>query len=77
VKALKLRAYCHHLLQMLTDDDFDQRVEFSEWLLIRCESEPDFPRRILWTDKASFKLNGQIDMHNSFYWSDSNPHEVI
>jgi hypothetical protein len=58
VKALKLKAYRPHLLQMLTEDDFDQRVEFSEWFLIRCEAEPDFPQHILWTDEASFRHNG-------------------
>jgi hypothetical protein len=51
---------------MLTEDDFDQRVELSEWFLIRCEAEPDSPRCNLWTDEALFKLNGWI-----------NPHEVI
>jgi hypothetical protein len=58
-------------------DDFDWRVEFSEWFLIRCEAEPDFPRRILWTDEASFKINGRISKNNSVYWSDCNPHEVM
>jgi hypothetical protein len=77
VKALKLKAYRHHLLQMLTEDDFDRRVEFSEWFMIRCEAEPDFPRRILWTDEVSFKLNGRINRHYSVYWSDSNPHEEL
>jgi hypothetical protein len=77
VKALKLKAYRPHLLQMLTEDDFDRRVEFSVWFMIRCEAETDFPRRILWTDEVSFKLNGRINRHNSVYWSDSNPHEVI
>jgi hypothetical protein len=43
---------------MLTEDDFDRRVEFSEWFLIHCEAEPDFLRRILLTDEASIKLNG-------------------
>jgi hypothetical protein len=62
---------------MLIEDDFDRTVEFSEWFLIRCEAEPDFPRRILWTNEASFKLNGQINRHNSVCRSDSNPHEVI
>jgi hypothetical protein len=47
VKALTLAAYRPHLLQMLTEDDFDRRVEFSEWFSILCEAEPDFPRRIL------------------------------
>jgi hypothetical protein len=56
VKVLKLKTYRPHLLQMLTEDGFDRRVELSEWFLIRCEAEPDFPRRILWTDVASFIL---------------------
>jgi hypothetical protein len=77
VKALKLKARRPRLLQMLRDDDFDRRVEFSEWFLIRCEAEPDFPRRILWTDEGGFKLNGRINKRNSVYWSDSNPHEII
>jgi hypothetical protein len=77
VKALKLKTYRPHLLKILTEDDFDRRAEFSEWFLIRCETEPDFPRRILWTNEASFKLRGRINRHNRVYWSDSNPHEVI
>jgi hypothetical protein len=77
VKALTLAAYRPHLLQTLTEDDFDRTVEFSEWFLIRCEAEPDFPRRILWTDEASFKLNVRINWHSSVCWSDSNPHEFI
>jgi hypothetical protein len=77
VKALQLNVYRPHLLQMLTEDDFDGRVELSQWFLIRCEAEPDSPRHIMWTDEASFKLNGRINRHNSVYWSDSNPHEVI
>jgi hypothetical protein len=40
VEALKLKVYRSHLLQMLTEDDFDRRLEFSEWFLIRCEAEP-------------------------------------
>jgi hypothetical protein len=76
VKALKLKAYRPHILQMLTDD-FYRRVEFSERVLIRCEAEPDIPRRILWTDEASFNLNGRINWHNNVYWSESIPHEVI
>jgi hypothetical protein len=62
---------------MLTEDDFDRSAEFSEWFLILCEALPDFPRRILWTDEASLKLNGRINRRNSVYLSDSNPHDVI
>jgi hypothetical protein len=62
---------------MFTEDNFYRRVEFPECFLIRCEAEPDFPQQIMWTDEASFKLNGQINKHNSVYWSDSDPHEFI
>jgi hypothetical protein len=58
-------------------DDFDRRVEFSAWFLIRCEAEPEFLRRILWRNEASFKLNGRINRHNGVYWSDCNPHEIV
>jgi hypothetical protein len=61
----------------LTQDDFNRRLEFAEWFLIRCEAESDFPRRILWKDEeASFKLNDRINRQNNVYWSDSNPHKV-
>jgi hypothetical protein len=76
VKGLKLKATRPHPLQMLTEDDFDPMVELSKWVLIHCEAEPDFPRRILWTDRASFKLNGRINRHNSVYCSESKLHEV-
>jgi hypothetical protein len=49
----------------------------SDWFLIHCEVEPDFPRRFLWADEALFKLNGWINRHSSVYWSNSNPREVI
>jgi hypothetical protein len=75
VKALPLKAYRPRLLQMPTEDDFDRRVEFSEWFMIRCEAEQDCPRRILWRDEASLKLNDRINRHNSVCWSDFNPHE--
>lgn len=77
MKSLKLKAYRPQLHQGLTEDDFDRRVEFSEWFVIRCEAELNFQNRILWTDEASFKLNGCVNRHNCVYWSDTNPHELL
>jgi hypothetical protein len=45
-------------------------------VFIRCDAEPEFPRRIAWTDEASFKLNVRFNRHNSVYWSDSNPYLI-
>lgn len=33
--------------------------------------------RILWSDESTFHLNGNVNRHNSCYWSDTNPHEQI
>ena len=30
--------------------------------------------RILWTDEATFHSNGEVNCHNSHYWSKTNPH---
>lgn len=77
MKSLKLKPYRPQLHQGLLEDDFDRRVEFSELFVIRCEADSDFQNRVLWTDEASFKLNGRVNRHNCVYWSDVNPHEVL
>jgi hypothetical protein len=65
MKALKLKAYHPHLLQVLTEDDLIRGYNSQNDFFILCDAEPDFPRHILWTDEASFKLNGRINRHNS------------
>ena len=36
-----------------------------------------FPTKIVWSDKATFKLNGSINHHNWAYWGLENPHVVV
>ena len=45
--------------------------------MVRSEAEQNFPDRILWSDEATFKLNGRVNRHNCVYWSDSNPHAIL
>jgi hypothetical protein len=77
LKDLKLKVYRPQLIQSLSEDDFDRRVEFCEWYSIRCEAEPDFYRRILWSDEAIFKVNGLVNRHNCVYYATENPHVVM
>lgn len=77
MKTLKFKAYRPRLLHALNEDDFDRRSQFCEEFLVRLAADPTLPDRILWTDEASFKMNGLVNRHNSVYWSDTNPHLIV
>jgi len=64
-------------LQELTEDDFDRRLEFAEWFNGCAAEDPHFYRSFLWSDEASFKLNGTVNRHNCVYWSSENPHVTM
>lgn len=77
MKTLKFKAYRPRLLHALNEDDFDRRVQFCEEFLVRLAADPNLTNRILWTDEASFKMNGMVNRHNSVYWADTNPHDIV
>ena len=47
-----------------------KHVELSHFC---CVDEPDFPRRILFTDEAKFTREGVFNSRNSHVWADENP----
>ncbi|KFD47929.1 hypothetical protein M514_11220 [Trichuris suis] len=58
----RLRPYHPHLFRGLTEDDYDQRVEFCEAFMENLEVlNTD---KILWTDEAIFKLKGHLNRCN-------------
>lgn len=52
---------------------YDRRSEFCELLLDLLEDEPDLIDRVIWSDEAIFKLNGEVNRHNMVYWVRDNP----
>ena len=56
LRKLNMKPFRPRLLQALSEDDFDRRVEFCEMFAIRSTADPSFPDIILWTDEATFKL---------------------
>lgn len=70
--------YPYHLqrVQSLLPRDFDSRVNFSQWLLERCDHDPLFLSSIMFTDEAGFNQDGIFNFHNKHIWSESNPHEI-
>ena len=71
-KTLKLRPYKPTLLQGLNEDDPDRHTEFCEWYAIRHEADPQFYKTILWSDDATFKLNGTVTVsYTHLFYSQS------
>ncbi|CAF1470320.1 unnamed protein product [Rotaria sordida] len=77
MKKLGLKPYHPQLLHALSDDDLDRRCEFADIFLKLVAEDSSFPDRIVWTDEATFKLNGHVNRHNCVYYATENPHIVI
>lgn len=76
LKANKWRPYIPRLLHALNEDDPDRRVQFCEWFQDMCTENEMFRDVIVWSDEATFKLNGTINRHNCVYWANENPHVI-
>ncbi len=74
LKKHKFHPYKVKLVQELSEDDFDRRIEFCEVMSQRIESGAILSSCILFTDEASFSLNGEVNRHNCRYWAQENPH---
>jgi len=51
----------------------ERRMESHEWFQ-RMVNEDEFVMKIVWFDKAQFKLNGTVNRHNCVYWAQENLH---
>ena len=71
LKGSKYHPYHINLHQQLEGEDYQNRVVFCNWL---SGKNRRFHRSILWTDEATFKSNGDVNIHNAHYWSQVNPH---
>jgi hypothetical protein len=58
----------------MNKDDPDQRVQYCEWFQHRVQEDGEFVGKIVWSDKAQFKLNGTVNLHNCVYWAPGNTH---
>ncbi len=72
-KRMGFKAYVPRLVHELNEDDYNRRIEFCETFLSLLDEEPDLINHVIWSDEASFKLNGQVNRHNSVYWATENP----
>ena len=77
LKAEKYHPYNVYFVQKLLEDDYDRRLQFCEEMMRRCDENNRFPQNILFSDEATFYLNGVINRHNYRFWSQENPRWIF
>lgn len=73
-KKLKYHPYKVRLIHELAEDDFDRRTEFCEYMMDQNIRNNTFIANVLFSDEATFYLNGHVNRQNTRYWSQENPH---
>ena len=68
LKEEKLYSYHFTLVQKLIPRDYPTRVIYSRKILERVAIEPEFLRRVLWTDECTFTQDGYFNFHNYHYY---------
>lgn len=77
IKEVGLRDFKATFVQNLSPDDKIHRQTFSMLWLDKLQFDPIIEDRVLWTDEASFNLNGTVNRHNYAYYAYENPNLLI
>nr|XP_015840428.1 PREDICTED: uncharacterized protein LOC107399187 [Tribolium castaneum] len=76
IKDERLHPFHYTKVQALLPTDLPRRENFCNWLLEQIQQEPNFSRKILWTDEANFSRDGFFNTRNSHYYALENPHVI-
>jgi len=60
---------CHALKQ----EDYAKRRDFALQMLALQNNEPDLFKKIMFSDEASFFVNGCVTLRNCYFWGEKNP----
>lgn len=71
-----LHPYHFRRVQNIIDPDYATRSVFSSFINRRVRLDPNFLKRILWTDEATFTRAGITNHRNAHLWLQENPHAV-
>ena len=75
-KNRKLHPYKVQLIHELSEDNPDRRLEYCESFMRHCDDNPNFLNSVVFSDEATFYLNGTVNRHNCRYWAREQPHWV-
>ncbi|RZC40244.1 hypothetical protein BDFB_013122 [Asbolus verrucosus] len=69
-------AYHYRHVQNLMSENYPARVNFCTWLLQKCDENPRFVYKVLFTNEPSFSRGGTFNAHNYHIWAKENPHAI-
>lgn len=73
LKAHKFHPYKMIILQKLTEDDPDRRVQFCEQMMDLLDTNVVNIENVIFSDESTFMLNGEVNRQNCRYWANNNP----
>lgn len=74
LKRHKFHPYGVKLVQELSPDDFNKRLDFCETMDEKIR-DPNFLKNVCFSDESTFHLTGYVNRHNCRYWCQENPYE--
>lgn len=74
---LNLFPYKIQLTQVLQPSDHLERRKFADFVLERTQEDPDFVKKILFSDESHFHLQGYVNKQNCRIWATENPRQVL
>ena len=76
-KKLKLFPYKIKIVQKLEPIDRPNRQFFAHTMLTRSQDDPNYVKKIGFTDESAFSLAGVCNRHNCRIWGSENPHVLF
>jgi hypothetical protein len=73
---LGIYPYKIQLTQALKVNDHTQRRVFADWVLGQLAVDPNFAKKIIFSDEDYFWMNGYVNKQNCRIWDDTNPHKI-
>ena len=74
---LKMRPYKFRIMQVLSEQHCQKRLEFCEAFTAKIEANESFLSSILFSDEATFHLNGIVSSHQFRTWAIENAHNYF
>ena len=77
-KAIReMRPYKLGLIHELLPGDYEKRLDFCRDELLRIAQDPSHLQFLLFSDEATFHLDGQVNTQNCRYWNSTNPNWTL
>lgn len=74
LKKHKFKPYKVNIIQELHPDDPFKRLEFSNWFLTKTNRDPDFAKKVIWSDESYISSSGIFNRQNTRHWYQENQH---